>query len=116
MATRPQPHHPRTSTPTGHLTLGDALGRSEPLARLLQRLRESRARFEAISPLLPPGLLETVRPGPVDDDGWSLLAAHGAAAAKLRQLLPRLEAALSAKGWQATPIKVRVQPPPPRPA
>jgi hypothetical protein len=39
-----------------------------------------------------------------------LLAAHGAAAAKLRQLLPRLEAALLQAGWQGTPIKVRIQP------
>ena len=98
-------HHP------GTLALGDALGRSTPLARLLQLARESRERFDAISPLLPPGLREAVRPGPIDDDGWSLLAAHGAAAAKLRQLLPRLEEMLRTKGWQGTPIKVRVQPP-----
>jgi hypothetical protein len=115
MATRPNPTQtprPTTPAPTGHLTLGDALGRSEPLTRLLQRVHESRERFAAVSVLLPPGLLETVRPGPLDDDGWSLLAAHGASAAKLRQLIPRLEAALVAKGWQPTPIKVRVQPPP----
>lgn len=104
MTTRPL-HTP------GTLPLGSALERSEPLARLLQRLQESRARFDAVSSLLPPGLREAVRPGPVDDDGWALLAAHGAAAAKLRQLLPRLEAALRERGWQGTPIKVRVQPP-----
>lgn len=98
-------HHP------GTLALGDALGQSTPLARLLQLARDSRERFDAISPLLPPGLREAVRPGPLDDEGWSLLAAHGAAAAKLRQLLPRLEDQLRLKGWQGTPIKVRVQPP-----
>jgi len=99
--------------PAGHLSLGDALDRSEPLTRLLQRLQESRARFDAITVLLPGGLQHSVRPGPLDDDGWLLLAAHGAAAAKLRQLLPRLEAALLAGGWPPTPIKVRVQPPAP---
>ncbi len=98
-------HHP------GTLAIGDALGRSTPLARLLQLARESQARFEAVSPLLPPGLLDAVRPGPLDDEGWLLLVAHGAAAAKLRQLLPRLDETLRAKGWQGTPIKVRVQPP-----
>ncbi len=92
------------------MAVADALDRSEPLNRLLQRLQESRERFQTVSDLLPPGLLEAVRPGPVDEDGWCLLAAHGAAAAKLRQLLPRLEAALVAKGWQPTPVKVRVQP------
>lgn len=80
------------------------------LASLLQRARESQARYAAVQPLLPPGLRDTVRPGPLDDDGWQLLVAHGAAAAKLRQLLPRLEQALLAGGWQRTPIKVRVQP------
>ena|SRR5258706_15304225 len=99
----------RSPQPPGTLPLSDALDRSEPLARLLQRLRESRERFDAVSTLLPPGLRESVRPGPVDDDGWSLFAAHASAAAKLRQLLPRLENELRLRGWQATPIKVRVQ-------
>lgn len=93
------------------LPLASALDRSEPLARLLQRLHESRSRFEAVSPLLPAGLLAAVRPGPLDDEGWTLLADHGAAAAKLRQFLPRLEALLHERGWQGTPIRVRVQPP-----
>ena len=33
----------------------------------------------------------------------------GATAAKLRQLLPQLQAALRAQGWPDTPIRVRVQ-------
>ncbi len=90
--------------------MSDALARSEPLGRLLQRLRESQARFDAVRGVLPAGLRDCVRPGPLDDEGWALLADHGAAAAKLRQLLPRLELALRAKGWQGTAIRVRVQP------
>ena len=100
----PAGHHP------GTLALGDALGRSTPLAQLLRRARESQQRFDAVSGLLPPGLREAVRPGPLDDEGWVLLVAHGSAAAKLRQLLPRLDEALLAGGWQGTPMKVRVQP------
>jgi hypothetical protein len=100
----------RPSYHPGTFALGEALGHSTPLARLLHLARESQARFAAVSPLLPPGLREAVRPGPLDDEGWQLLVAHGAAAAKLRQLLPRLEAALQAGGWQGTPIKVRIQP------
>ena len=92
------------------LALGEALGRSTPLSRLLQQARQSRERFAAVSPLLAPGLREAVRPGPLDEEGWQLLAAHGAAAAKLRQLLPRLEQTLSEQGWPAAPIKVRVLP------
>ena len=92
------------------LALGDALSRSTPLAQLLRQAQQSRERFAAISALLPPGLREAVRPGPLDEEGWQLLAAHGAAAAKLRQLLPRLEQAALDNGWPAVPIKVRVLP------
>lgn len=93
-----------------NVPLADALDRSEPLVGLMRRLAQSRARFEAVSTVLPAGLRATVRPGPLDDEGWVLLADHASAAAKLRQLLPRLDTVLRAKGWQATPIKVRIQP------
>jgi hypothetical protein len=101
---------PHTGPPPTR-TIAGALNDSAPLARLLQRARESRQRFDVIVPLLPPGLRETVRPGPLDDEGWSLLVAHGAAAAKLRQLLPRLEDALRNEGWPSRALKVRIQPP-----
>lgn len=35
---------------------------------------------------------------PIDEDGWSLLAANAAVAAKLRHLLPRLEGLLAQAG------------------
>ena len=89
--------------------MAEALRRSEPLALLAQRLRESQARFEAIGPALPEALRAQIRPGPVDEEGWSLLAANGSVAAKLRQLKPRLEALLVARGWQASPIRIKVQ-------
>lgn len=93
----------------GSLPLGTALSRSEPLTSLLQRLRESQARFEAISGLLPPALRATVTPGSLDDSAWVLLAANAAAAAKLRQMLPLLTQALQAAGWQGPELKVKVQ-------
>jgi hypothetical protein len=52
-----------------------------------------------------------VKPGPVDEAGWSLLAANAAVAAKLRQLVPLLEAALREQGFQAIPTRIRVQSP-----
>lgn len=99
--------HAAPHTP-GTLALRTALQHSEPLSSLLQRLQQSRARFAVIEPLLDDGLRSAVRPGPFDDGGWSLLVAGGATAAKLRQLLPRLQAALRAQGWPDTPIRVRV--------
>lgn len=92
------------------LKLATALDRSEPLALLLRRLQESRDHFETVAPLLPPGLRADVRPGPIEGACWTLLAAHNPAAAKLRQLLPRLLQCLQDGGWQGTSIKVRVQP------
>jgi hypothetical protein len=93
----------------GTLSLGAALDQSQPLVRLLQRLQESRERFAAIREQLPEALREQVRPGPLDDKGWSLLVPSGAAASKLRQLVPQIEAALLAQGWQGTSIRIKVQ-------
>lgn len=91
------------------LRLAQALQRSEPLARLGQLLRDSAARFDAIRPSLPAALAPHVKPGPVDELGWSLLAANASVAAKLRQLQPRLEAVLKERGWEISAIRVKVQ-------
>jgi hypothetical protein len=91
------------------MQLKQALQRSEPLARLGQLLRDSAARFDAIRPCLPAALAPHVKPGPVDDLGWSLLAANASVAAKLRQLQPRLEEVLRERGWQVSAIRVKVQ-------
>ena len=89
--------------------MATALQGSEVLTSLMQRLQLSRARWQAIAVLLPEGLLDAVQPGPLDEKGWSLLVAHAAAAAKLRHMLPQLQAELVARGFQALPIRLRVQ-------
>lgn len=99
---------PPAVTPSA-LPIDEALRRSAPLVRLQQLMHESNARFEAIRPSLPAVLVAHVKPGPVDAQGWSLLAANGAVAAKLRQLQPRLEDVLRDAGWQVSAIRVRVQ-------
>jgi len=90
--------------------LGRALDRSEPLVGLLQRVRASHERFEAIVLLLPAALRASVRPGPLDELAWSLLVEHAAAAAKLRQMLPDLQAALTDRGWAQPAIKIKIHP------
>lgn len=90
------------------LRLRDALARSAPLAALRARLDESNRRFDAIRPCLPDALAAHVRAGPLDAEGWSLLAANPAVAAKLRQLLPRLQAELDAGGWPELTLRVKV--------
>jgi hypothetical protein len=94
----------------GTLALGEALDHSVPLGALLARVRASRERFECLRPLLPAPLVAAVRPGPLDDQGWTLLADGNAVAAKLRQCLPTLRAALQAAGLEVAELRVKVQP------
>jgi hypothetical protein len=89
--------------------LDRALADNTSLAGLSQRLRESQQRFEAIAPLLPEPLARELRPGPIDDEGWSVLVSNAAGAAKLRHLLPRLDEALKARSFRELPIRVRVR-------
>lgn len=102
---------PRPANPTfsGTLHLSGALDSNESLTRLLQRLHESRACFDTVAPLLPESMRETLRPGPIDEQGWSLLAPNGACAAKLRQLAPSLLERLRAQGHPVAAIRVRIQ-------
>jgi hypothetical protein len=99
---------PRPLVPDS-LAIADALQRSAPLELLRQRLQDSKARFAAIHDLLPTALARHVQPGPVDDACWCLLAANASVAAKLRQLVPRLEARLRERGWQVSSVRLKVQ-------
>jgi hypothetical protein len=92
------------------LAVRDALDRCEPLRHLQQRLALSQRYLEAVRLVLPPELVPLTSAGPCDESGWTLLVAHTAAASKLRQLKPRLEACLQERGWQVIAIRVRIQP------
>jgi hypothetical protein len=98
---------PTPTTPNA-LSITEALHGSVPLARLREALRDSNARFEAVRPAIPRPLQAHVKPGPVDADGWSLLAANASVAAKLRQLAPRLEDLLREGGWSKCTVKIRI--------
>lgn len=91
------------------LTIAEALEGSAPLARLRAALREAQARFDVVLPLIPGPLRTQVRPGGVDEEGWSLLAANPSVAAKLRQLAPRLESRLQEAGWVSAKVRIKVQ-------
>jgi hypothetical protein len=97
-----------SSVPLG-LPLASALDQSPSLADLARRLAQSNARFTAIGVHLPAPLRAEVRAGPIDDDGWSLLASNAAVAAKLRHLLPRLADTLREQGWPELPIRVHIR-------
>ncbi|MCE4557173.1 hypothetical protein [Pelomonas cellulosilytica] len=86
--------------------VADALRAHEGLARLGERLEASRRRLKVIAPALPGSLVASLQPGPLDEEGWTLLCANAAVAAKLRHLLPRLEALLIQSGL---PGRIRVK-------
>ena len=93
------------------LPISRALDQSAPLVRLVQRVRESQERHAAMAPVLPAALRRSVQPGPVDETGWTLLAANAAVAAKLRHLRPLIEQRLADEGWPTLAIRVKVQAP-----
>lgn len=103
----PRPRGVVPSTPDA-TPIGEALARSAPLASLRQRLGDSQARFDAVREVLPPPLRPHVRPGPLDDEGWTLLAANAAVAAKLRHLQPLIEDGLRRSGWPPRALRVKV--------
>ncbi len=96
---------------TAPLTMAEALSGSAALGRLGERLRRSKVLFAAVAPLIPPGLVGHVHPGPADEEGWSLLCANAAVAAKLRQLAPRLQQRLHESGFAVAALRIKVQSP-----
>ena len=79
------------------------------LARLVELGQESSKRLKAIDNLLPATLRASVSPGPIEGSVWCLLVRGNAVAAKLRQLLPALEAHLRSRGCEITSIRLKVQ-------
>lgn len=85
-----------------------AVGNSPTLARLAELVQDSNNRFKAIESLLPGNLRSAVKAGPIDGDSWCLLVNGNAAAAKLRQLLPLLQAGLQRQGWRVSSIRLKI--------
>lgn len=108
--TAPVSPKPPPLTPNA-LPVREALLRSAPLAHLQAMLWESNARLAAIAPCLPGPLASHVRAGPLDAEGWSLLASNAAVAAKLRQLAPRLQDAIAAAGWPERALRIKINAP-----
>lgn len=98
---------PRVSVPEP-TPIAQALRAHATLAQLGQRLDASRRRLRTIAPALPGDLMASLEAGPLDESGWSLLAANAAVAAKVRQLLPRLEALLAQAGFAPSNIRIRL--------
>ena len=107
MASAP-PRRASPPLPSSTLPIDQALAGNATLALLTRRVRESQDRLTSITPLLPLAMRDSVRAGPIDEAGWSLLASSNAVAAKLRQMLPALEAHLRTCGWDGPPLRVKL--------
>lgn len=84
---------------------------SPTFARLSTLARESQQRLDLLAGLLPAGLRQAVRPGPIDGTDWCLLVDNGASAAKVRQLLPAFAAHLRTHGHDVLTIRLKLRKP-----
>lgn len=84
---------------------------SPTFARLSSLASESSDRLRSVQSLIPPTLRTAVKAGPIDGGVWCIILDSSAAASKLRQLLPALEAHLRSKGWDVQSIRLKVQAP-----
>lgn len=98
--------------------LNDWLEKAGPVGSLMERARALAALEAEVLSLLPPGMREAIVVAGVKQDPQSntrestllLLAAHGAAASRVRQIVPTLLDRLQERGSRIATIRVRVQP------
>ena len=91
------------------VTLQQAADASPMLAQLAALTRESSKRLKAVESLVPPALRPALQAGPIEGTTWCIVVKSNAAAAKLRQLLPAMQAHLRSKGWQVNVIRLKIQ-------
>ena len=91
------------------LSMGEVMQGSQLLAHLQKQVAQSRARFDAVAPLLPAALRAQVKPAGFEGGVWCLLCANAAVATKLRQLVPRLLAQLNAQQLPTQEISLKIQ-------
>jgi len=91
------------------VTLQQAADESPTLAKLVALTRESSERLKAVEFLVPPALRAALQAGPIEGQTWCLLVKSNAAAAKLRQLLPAMQAHLRSKGREVNVIRLKIQ-------
>lgn len=91
------------------VSLYQATQESPTLARLSDLALDSSARLKAIELLLPATIRPSIKAGPIEGTEWCLILSNSAVAAKVRQLLPALQAHLNTRGWEINSIRLKVQ-------
>lgn len=90
------------------ITVLEATEGSPTLAGLAARARDASERLAAVQDLIPPEMRAAIQAGPAEGDVWCMLVHGSAAAAKLRQLAPMLQARLKSRGWDVATIRLKV--------
>jgi len=90
------------------VTLMEAAQESPSLARLTELTRESSLRLNSLESLIPGPLRSALQAGPIDGTEWCILVNSNAAAAKLRQMLPALQAHLKSHGHSVEKIRPNI--------
>ena len=90
------------------VTLMEAAQESPGLARLTELTRESSLRLKTLQTLIPGPLQNAIQAGPIEGSEWCLLVNSNAAAAKLRQMLPALQAHLKSHGYCVEKIRLKI--------
>ena len=90
------------------IPIKQALEAAAPLHELLQRMRLSELRLQRLLAIIPKGLHRQIKAGPADEDNWTVLVASPAVAAKVRQILPTLTAAVAQQEQRTVLIRVKV--------
>jgi hypothetical protein len=74
----------------------------------MQRMRLSESRLQRLLAIIPKGLHRQITAGPADEGSWTILVASPAVAAKVRQILPAMTAAVAQQEQRAVLIRVKV--------
>ena len=108
MASEPRFLPPRNRRPSvpAPTALSDALSAHASLRQLHARIQASQHRLTLLRTVLPGSLMLHLQAGPLDEETWTVLVANAAVAAKLRQLLPRMETTLMQAGC---PQRIRLK-------
>lgn len=91
------------------LSMDEAVDAAPVLRVLKDRLALSQRCLKHVLPIIPQTLHSHVKAGPIEEHQWCLLVSSAAASAKLRQLMPALQATLANHGLDITAIRIKVQ-------
>jgi hypothetical protein len=89
--------------------VAEVLGRTDAFAALRAGVEQIAALERDLAQLLPDYLASNVEPGFIKDGTLTLFAAHGALAARLRQVQDRLLSSLQQRGWPVRTLAVKIR-------